>query len=64
MNSVGLMKDHAKMTPNVCLDSYANQMLAVKKTCLMARSVVKSLSLALTIIQEPKLAAVILINAI
>ena len=53
MNSVGLMKDHAKMTPNVLMVSSVNQILAVKKTYVMAQSVVKSLSLVVLTIQEP-----------
>ena len=52
MNSVGLMKDHAKMTPNVLMVSSVNQILAVKKAHVMAQSVVKSLSLVVLTIQE------------
>ena len=52
MNSVGLMKDRAKVTPNVLIVSYVNQIVAVKKTNLMGRSVVKSLSLVVLTIQE------------
>ena len=52
MNSVGLMKDRAKMTPNVLMVSYVNQIVAVKKTNLMGPSVVKSLSLVVLTIQE------------
>ena len=52
MNSVGLMKDRAKMTPNVLMVSYVNQIVAVKKTNLMGQSVVKSLSLVVLTIQE------------
>ena len=56
MNSVGLMKDRAKMTPNVLMVSSVNQILAVKKTYVMAQSVVKSLSLVGLTIQEQTLA--------
>ena len=56
MNSVGLMKDRAKMTPNVLMVSYVNQILAVKKTYLMAQSVVKSHCLVVLTIQGPALA--------
>ena len=56
MNSVGLMKDRAKMTSNALMVSYVNQTLAVKKTYLMAQSVVKSLSLVVLTIQEQTLA--------
>ena len=52
MNSVGLMKDRAKVTPNVLIVSYVNQIVAVKKTNLMGQSVVKSLSLVVLTIQE------------
>ena len=52
MNSVGLMKDPAKVTPNVFMVSYVNQIVAVKKTNLMGQSVVKSLSLVVLTIQE------------
>ena len=52
MNSVGLMKDRAKMTPNVLMVSYVNQIVAVKKTNLMGPSVVKSLSLVVLTIHE------------
>ena len=59
MNSVGLMKDRAKMTPNVLMVSSVNQILAVKKTYVMAQSVVKSLSLVVLTIpeQSPAVAA-------
>ena len=56
MNSVGLMKDRAKMTPNVFMVSYVNQILAVMKTYLIAQSVVKSLCLVVLTIQGPTLA--------
>ena len=52
VNSVGLMKDRAKMTPNVLMVSSVNQILAVKRTYVMARSVVKSLSLVVLTIPE------------
>ena len=52
MNSVGLMKDRAKVTPNVLMVSYVNQIVVVKKTNLMGRSVAKSLSLVVLTIQE------------
>ena len=59
MNSVGLMKDRAKMTPNVLMVSSVNQILAEKKTYVMARSVVKRLSLVVLTIpeQSPAVAA-------
>ena len=56
MNSVGLMKDRAKMTPNVLMVSSVNQILAVKKTYVMAQSVVERLSLVGLTIQEQTLA--------
>ena len=59
MNSVGLMKDRAKVTPNVSMLSYVNQILAVKEPYLMGQSVVKSLSLVVLTIpeQSPAVAA-------
>ena len=56
MNSVGLMKDRAKVTPNVLMVSYVNKILAVKKTYLIAQSVVKNLCLVVLTIQGPTLA--------
>jgi hypothetical protein len=56
MNSVGLMKDRAKMTPNVLMVSYVNQILAVKEPYLMGQSVVKSLFLVVLTIQGQTLA--------
>ena len=63
MNSVGLMKDRAKMTPNVLMVSYVNQILTVKKTYLIAQSVVKSLCLVVLTILGPTLAVAAWINA-
>ena len=56
MNSVGLMKDRAKVTPNVLMVSYVNQILAVKKPYLTGQSVVKSLSLVVLTIHGQTLA--------
>ena len=56
MNSVGLMKDRAKVTPNVSMLSYVNQILAVKEPYLTGQSGVKSLSLVVITIQGQTLA--------
>ena len=56
MNSVGLMKDRAKVTPNVLMVSYVNKILAVKNTFLIAQIVVKSLCHVVLTIQGQTLA--------